>query len=64
MRLMLGIVLGVLITVGGAYLYDTSHSPPTTTASTYRPLVNWDVVSAKWDRLTERARVEWTRLAG
>lgn len=64
MRLLLGMIIGVLITIGGAYLYDASHAQPTTTASTYRPLVNWDVVSAKWGRLTERARVEWTRLAG
>jgi hypothetical protein len=64
MRLLLGIILGVLITVGGAYVYDSAHRPPTTTAQLHRPLVNWDVVGAKWDGLTTRARSEWTRIAG
>jgi hypothetical protein len=32
-------------------------------ASAQRPLVNWDVVGEKWDRLTARARDEWNRLA-
>jgi hypothetical protein len=27
-------------------------------------MVNWDVVSTKWNHLTDRARAEWTRLAG
>lgn len=65
MRLLLGIILGVLITVGAAYLYDSSHAAGTTTAAAdQRPLVNWDVVGAKWDTLTHRARTEWARLAG
>lgn len=63
MRLILGIILGALITVGGAYVYDTAHTPPTATA-TERPLVNWDVVATKWNGLAARARTEWTRLAG
>lgn len=66
MRVLLGIILGAILTVGGAYLYD-SHialSATNATASLQRPMVNWDVVGTKWQHLTERARVEWTRLAG
>jgi hypothetical protein len=66
MRLLLGIILGGVLTVGGAYLYD-SHNATTAAnapASVQRPMVNWDVVGTKWDRLTERARAEWNRLAG
>jgi hypothetical protein len=63
MRLILGIILGALITVGSAYVYDSAHEPATTAAAP-RPLVNWDVVGAKWDQLTRRAHAEWTRLAG
>ena len=33
-------------------------------ASVQRPLVNWDVVGTKWQKLTERARSEWFRVAG
>jgi len=62
MRVLIGIILGVILTIGGAYLYD-SHSA-TTSASAQRPMVNWDVVGNNWNRLTERARAEWTRLAG
>jgi hypothetical protein len=64
MRVLIGIILGVVLTVGGAYLYD-SRTPqtPTSTAITERPMVNWDVVSNNWNRLTARARAEWNRLA-
>ena len=64
MRLLFGISLGALITVGAAYVYDAAHAPATTTTAAARPLVNWDVVATKWDGLTNRARSEWTRLAG
>ena len=66
MRVLIGIILGAVLTVGGAYLYD-SHTVPgaaTSSASLHqRPMVNWDVVSTKWNHLTERARAEWNRIA-
>ena len=65
MRVLIGILLGVLLTVGGAYLYDSHNAVTAANASSLqRPMVNWDVVSSNWNRLTERARAEWTRLAG
>jgi hypothetical protein len=66
MRLLLGILLGVVLTVGCVYLYDTNNATlaANAPASVSRPMVNWDVVGTKWGRLTERARTEWTRLAG
>lgn len=66
MRVLIGIILGVVLTVGGAYLYDSQTIPGAATsssASAQRPMVNWDVVSTKWNHLTERARAEWTRIA-
>ncbi|HME29429.1 MAG TPA: hypothetical protein VKE53_06160 [Pseudolabrys sp.] len=64
MRVLIGILLGVVLTVGGAYLYDSHNSvAPGNTAGLQRPMVNWDVVSNKWNRLTERARAEWSRHA-
>ncbi|HET7806484.1 MAG TPA: hypothetical protein VFL53_19765 [Pseudolabrys sp.] len=65
MRVLIGIVLGAVLTVGSAYLYD-SHATQGVTASSasaQRPMVNWDVVSTKWNHLTERARAEWNRIA-
>ena len=65
MRLLFGIIIGAAITVGAAYVYDQAHAPATTTAAaSARPLVNWDVVDTKWNHLTDRARTEWTRIAG
>jgi len=67
MRVLLGIVLGGILTVGGAYVYDSRHTlaaPAHDQAGPERPLVNWDVVGAKWHQLTRRAREEWVRVAG
>ncbi len=66
MRLLLGIILGGALTVGGAYLYDSHHAltAGNAPADVQRPLVNWEVVGTKWRHLNERARAEWSRLAG
>ncbi len=66
MRVLLGIILGAFLTVGAAYLYDSHNALDAVNApaSAQRPLVNWDIVSVKWEHLTERARSEWNRLAG
>lgn len=54
MRVLLGIILGVILTIAGVYAYDSSSGRAanglTTTASGGQaPMVNWDVVSANWD---------------
>jgi len=65
MRVLIGIILGGILTVGGAYLYDSHNAlvAANAQAGTQRPLVNWDVVDVKWNYLSQRARAEWTRLA-
>jgi hypothetical protein len=67
MRLLFGIILGGLLTIGGAYLYD-SHNVAMAldrpAAVTQRTLVNWDVVGEKWQHLTQRARAEWNHITG
>lgn len=64
MRLLLGIILGVALTVGGAYLYDSNRALNASNAQSaeQRPLVNWDVVNTKLNDLTRSARAEWDRL--
>ena len=66
MRVLLGIILGCILTVGAAYIYDSHNAlvAENAPASVERPLVNWDVVGAKWQHFTQRARAEWTRVAG
>jgi hypothetical protein len=64
MRVLIGILLGIVVTVGGAYLYDSHNAVAAANANgLQRPMVNWDVVGNKWNHLTERARAEWSRLA-
>jgi hypothetical protein len=72
MRLLLGIILGIGLTIGGAYLFDsarttdtasTTDGASTTVPAKARPMVNWDVVEANWQRVTSRVRREWDRLA-
>lgn len=65
MRVLLGLILGAVLTVGGAYLYDSHHAAQAVgaPASAQRPLVNWDVVAVKWSHATTRARNEWNRIA-
>lgn len=52
--MLLGLILGVILTVAGAYAYDSSSgrapnglSP--TAASGQAPMVNWDVVTDNWN---------------
>jgi hypothetical protein len=67
MRVFVGMILGAVLIVGGAFLYDTWPTRPSTTgsASTFeqRPMVNWDVVGENWRVVSQRAREAWTALA-
>ena len=60
MRFVLGIVVGIILTVGFAYLSDASISPTTNasgqTALEQRPMVNWDVVNKGWQNFTSGVR--------
>ena len=67
MRVFLGIILGVFLTVAGAYIYDsmavgTAATGPGSTTEVVRPMVNWDVVDHNWRVLTDRVRHAWNRL--
>ena len=59
MRLLFGIILGVALTIGGAYVADTSKSGPDA-----RPMVNWDVVGKNFDALTVMVKQGWAKLTG
>jgi hypothetical protein len=67
LRVFLGIILGVFLTIGFAYVYDASTtrpSAPTTQASAeQRPMVNWDVVTANWRDWSSHVRNTWNKLA-
>jgi hypothetical protein len=67
MRFLLGIIVGVFLTIGAAYLSDASttrtSASATQSSAEQRPMVNWDVVSRNWQRLSLGVRQTWDRLA-
>jgi len=63
MRFISGIVIGVVLTVGTAYVHDMLFVPPSADNAVSRPMVNWDAVGAAAHRAVERARMEWDRLS-
>jgi hypothetical protein len=63
MRLLFGIILGVALTIGGAYVVDTTSKPANSTVE-QRPMVNWDVVGRNFDSLTAMIKQGWTKLTG
>jgi hypothetical protein len=77
MRVFLGVILGIVLTVGAAFAYDsaTGRVPnglsAASTASGQAPMVNWDVVNANWHGIEALLRStvadierEWKRLTG
>jgi hypothetical protein len=65
MRVFLGIIIGVFLTIASAYVVDSVTTGPATagaTATAQRPMVNWDVVDHNWHTFTESVRVGWNRL--
>jgi hypothetical protein len=60
MPVLLGVILGVILTVAGAFAYDTSTGraqnglSPSTAANP--PMVNWDVVNDDWQGFKANVR--------
>ena len=67
MRLILGILIGIGITLGAAYVHDM-NLPGTASASqpapdtAGRPVVNWDVLSAITHDQTAFIRTQWNKM--
>ena len=67
-------ILGVLITVGASFVYDSSTGRAAnglTAADGHAPMVNWDVVSHDWDGMKQQLRdaavdieKDWKRMTG
>jgi hypothetical protein len=66
MRVFLGIIIGVFLTIASAYVIDSVTTGPATagaaTTAEHRPMVNWDVVDHNWHAFTESVRIGWNRL--
>lgn len=60
-----GFLVGVLLTIGSAYIYDsTQTATEAASPGTERTLVNWDVVGQNLQALAVRVHKEWDRLIG
>lgn len=63
MRIFLGFILGVIVTIAGAYVYDTQtgrtiNGLAATAEGGQVPMVNWDVVGQNWNAFQETVRVK------
>jgi hypothetical protein len=58
MRLIFGMILGALVTVGTVYVVDSSA------AVDAKPMVNWDVVGKNVETLSTKVKQGWARLTG
>ena len=61
MRILLEMILGALITVGAAFVYDSSTGRAASgltvaSAEGHAPMVNWDVVGHNWDGMKLQLR--------
>ena len=68
MRVLFGIVLGVALTIGAAFIVDSWETPGSTngsssTAVEHRKMVNWDVVGDNMRVARERMRETWTKIS-
>jgi hypothetical protein len=66
MRVLFGMILGVLFTVGAAYVHDAGtlqDSISNVPMTDQRPMVNWDVVAENWHQLSARLRQQWEKLS-
>lgn len=78
MRVILGMILGAILTVAGAYSYDVvsgkmavSKDVPANDLAEDRPMVNWDVVERRWQHLetnlremAARVHEQWSKRSG
>lgn len=64
MRLLSGMILGVLLTVGIAYVHDSTLPSASSANPIEKPMVNWDVVSENVHTLVARAQAQWRRFTG
>lgn len=62
----IGIILGVILTILGAYIHDSMVTGPAVTGQTpstqSQQLVNWTVAGQRWTSLKSSAKDTWAKL--
>jgi hypothetical protein len=64
MRMFLGIILGIVLTVGTAFIVDGLRPAPGPDGVEVRPMVNWDVVQERCKSFSTAVQDGWNRLTG
>jgi hypothetical protein len=59
MRLIFGIIIGILLTIGGAYVHDSASDPAN---PSQRRIVNWDVADRNLREIASSLHDGWARL--
>lgn len=64
MRFITGLIVGIVLTIGTAYVVDSMHAAPGPNEKAATPMVNWSVVSENLRGLSTDVRDAWNRLLG
>jgi hypothetical protein len=62
MNFLFGIIIGIVLTAGTAFIADSFATASVTTDETSRQIVNWDVAKERLHDSTAAIRVGWERL--
>jgi hypothetical protein len=64
MNLLLGMVVGILLTIGTAFMADAFTTSDVTTETCSKQIVNWDVAKRRLHETTASIATGWNRLKG
>jgi hypothetical protein len=64
MRFALGLIVGIVLTIGSAYVADALHSAPGPDQKEAPRMVNWGVVNDNLKGLSTSVQDGWSRLTG
>jgi hypothetical protein len=64
MNLLLGLILGVLLTIGTAFVTDAFSASEVTTDTCSKQIVNWDIAKERLHETTATIATGWERLKG
>ena len=64
MNLLLGLILGVLLTIGTAFVADAFSTSEVVSDACSKQIVNWDVAKERLHETTSAVATGWERLKG
>lgn len=62
MNLLFGMVVGILLTIGTAFITDAYSAPEVTTENCSKQIVNWNVAKDRLHETTSSIATGWDRL--